>query len=94
MRQRNPLDPALFYAKQLTLLGAGSSPKIECAPEELRFNLRRNLEYILDLMALKRLNLEPLISHSISYACMRDAYELARMRSKDLIAAVFEWKHA
>lgn len=94
VRQRNPLDPALFYAKQLTLLGAGSSPKIECAPEELRFNLRRNLEYILDLMALKRLNLEPLISHSISYACMRDAYELARMRSKDLIAAVFEWKHA
>ena len=51
--QRNPLDPSPFYSKQLTLLGAGSSPKVECAPEEIRFNLRRNLEYILDLMASK-----------------------------------------
>jgi threonine dehydrogenase-like Zn-dependent dehydrogenase len=91
--QRNPLEPAFFYSKQLTLLGAGSSPKIECEPEGIRFNLRRNLEYILDLMQSERLNLEPLISHSIPYARMRDAYELARMRSKELIAAVFEWKH-
>jgi threonine dehydrogenase-like Zn-dependent dehydrogenase len=74
-------------------LGAGSSPKIECEPEGIRFNLRRNLEYILDLMQSERLNLEPLISHSIPYARMRDVYELARMRSKELIAAVFEWKH-
>jgi threonine dehydrogenase-like Zn-dependent dehydrogenase len=90
--QRNPLDPSPFYSKQLTLLGAGSSPKVECAPEEIRFNLRRNLEYILDLMASDRLNLEPLITHSIPYARMRDAYELARLRSKELVAAVFDWK--
>jgi threonine dehydrogenase-like Zn-dependent dehydrogenase len=92
--ERNPLGPSPFYSKQLTLLGAGSSIRLECAPEEIRFNLRRNLEYILDLMATGRLDLEPLITHSIPYQRMRDAYELARVRSKELIAAVFDWSHA
>ena len=42
----NPLDPKWFYGKQLTLIGAGFSPRIECQPADLRFNLRRNLEYL------------------------------------------------
>ena len=91
---RNPLDPALIYAKQLTLLGAGHSPRLECEPREVRFNLRRNLEYILDLLATKRLNFAPLITHRFPYASMRDAYELAREHSKDLIAAIFQWGDA
>jgi threonine dehydrogenase-like Zn-dependent dehydrogenase len=94
MPRRNPLDPAPFYSKQLTLLGAGSSPNIDCEPQDIRFTLRRNLEYILDLMASKRLNLAPLISHRLPYNSMRDAYELARHRSKDLVAAVFDWRIA
>lgn len=95
--QRNPLDPSPFYSKQLTLLGAGRSPAdtdaprgIECA-NDIRFNLRRNLEYILDLMASNRLNITPLISHRIPYQNMVDAYELARRHAKELVAAVFEW---
>jgi threonine dehydrogenase-like Zn-dependent dehydrogenase len=90
--ERNPLDPSPFYSKQLTLMGAGFSPKLECSPQDVRFNLRRNLEYIFDLMASGRLNLSPLISHRLPYRSMRDAYELARNRSKELIAAVFDWR--
>jgi threonine dehydrogenase-like Zn-dependent dehydrogenase len=92
--ERNPLDPAPFYSKQLTLMGAGFSPKLECAPQEVRFNLRRNLKYIFELMASGRLDLSPLISHTLPYPSMRDAYELARNRSKELIAAVFDWRKA
>ncbi len=88
---RNPLDPSPFYSKQLTLLGAGFSSRVECGAQDLRFNLRRNLEYILDLIASKRLNLEPLISHRVPYQQMRDMYELATEHSKELIAAVFQW---
>jgi threonine dehydrogenase-like Zn-dependent dehydrogenase len=91
MPPRNPLGPAPFYSKQLTLLGAGSSPNIDCEPQDIRFTLRRNLEYILNLMVSKRLNLAPLISHRFPYNSMRDAYELARHRSKELVAAVFDW---
>lgn len=88
----NPLDPAWFYGKQLALFGAGFSPRVECRPGEIRFNLRRNLEYILDLMSRGDLNLEPLISHRLPWHRMREAYELAAAHSKELAAAVFDWR--
>ncbi|MDI9587232.1 MAG: zinc-binding alcohol dehydrogenase [Acidobacteriota bacterium] len=88
----NPLDAQWFYGKQLTLLGAGASPRVECAPSDLRFNLRRNLEYIFDLMADGALQLESLITHRFPAARMIEAYELARQHSKELVAAVFDWR--
>jgi threonine dehydrogenase-like Zn-dependent dehydrogenase len=87
----NPLDPSWFYAKQLTLIGAGFAPKTDCPPAELRFNVRRNLEYILDLMDSKTLRLESLITHRLPSARMQEAYELASRHSKELIGAVFQW---
>ena len=90
----NPLDPTWFYGKQLTLIGAGFSPRVECQPAELRFNLRRNLEYLFSLMASGAVCLEPIITHRIPAEHMRDAYELAKQHSKSLIAAVFDWRTA
>ena len=79
----NPLDPAWLYAKGLTILGSGWTSR-----------LGRNLEYILDLMATGELVLEPLISHRFPAHRMVEAYELAKEHSKDLIAAIFDWRHA
>ncbi len=90
----NPLDPKWFYGKQLTLIGAGLSPRLECQPTELRFNLRRNLEYLFGLMANGAVCLEPIITHRMPAEHMRDAYELAKQHSKSLIAAVFDWRTA
>ncbi len=88
----NPLDPQWFYGKQLSLIGAGYSPRNECTPAEIRFNLRRNLEYIFALMAAGSLNLESVISHRFPAPRMREAYELAKQHSKELVAAVFDWR--
>ena len=88
----NALDPRWFYKQQLTLLGAGYAPRVECPPGDLRFNIRRNLEYILDLMARKQLQVEGLITHRLPAARMKEAYELAREHSKSLVAAVFDWR--
>ena len=60
---------------------------------EIRFNLRRNLEYIFALMAARSLCLEPLITHHLPATRMQEAYELARLHSKDLVAAVFDWRN-
>src|SRR6185312_7076724 len=62
----NPLDARWIYGKQLTISGAGFAARVECAPEEIRFNLRRSLEDILGRLADGRLNFAPLISHRIS----------------------------
>ena len=83
----NPLDPSWFYAKQLTLVGAGFAPRTDCPPAELRFNVRRNLEYILELMASQALRLDSLITHRLPAARMQEAYELASQHSKELVGA-------
>jgi threonine dehydrogenase-like Zn-dependent dehydrogenase len=88
----NPLDPKWFYGKQLTLIGAGASPRTECPAADIRFNLRRNLEYIFALMAAGSLRLESIITHRLPAVRMQEAYELARQHSKSLIAAVFDWR--
>lgn len=87
----NPLDPAWFYAKQLTLLGSGHSSRTECASHEIRFNLRRNLETIFAYMDSGDVSFESIITHRLPARQMRDAYELAREHSKELMAAVFDW---
>lgn len=88
----NPLDPKWIYAKQLTVLGAGQAPRTECPPGDLRFNIRRNLEYIFALIAAGSLQLSPIISHRLPAARIQEAYELAKQHSKELIAAVFDWR--
>jgi threonine dehydrogenase-like Zn-dependent dehydrogenase len=88
----NPLAAQWFYAKQLTLVGAGHAPRTECPPGDLHFNLRRNLEYILRSMASGALNLEPIISHRFSPPRMKEAYELAKAHDKSLMAAIFDWR--
>lgn len=88
----NPLDPEWFYGKQLTLLGAGFAPRTDCPPRDLRFNLRRNLQYILELMATRSLRLESLITHRLPASRMKEAYELAKEHDKSLMAAIFDWR--
>jgi threonine dehydrogenase-like Zn-dependent dehydrogenase len=87
----NPLEAHWIYGKQLTIAGAGFAPRVECAPEEIRFNLRRSLEDILARLADRRLDFSPLISHRIGSSSMQDAYEMAIAHDKSLTAAVFRW---
>jgi threonine dehydrogenase-like Zn-dependent dehydrogenase len=90
----NPMDSRWIYGKQLTLLGAGFAPKVDCPPSDLRFNTRRNLEYILDLMTFHKPRIGSVISHRFPFSRMKEAYELAKGHSKDLVAAVFDWRQA
>ena len=87
----NPLDPAWFYGKQLTITGAGFSPRTSNPPHEIAFNLARNLELIFDYMQMGRLPLEKIITHRYPWHDMKQAYELALAHSKEMAAAVFEW---
>ncbi len=88
----NPLDASWLYAKQLTLMGAGFSPRTAAEPHEIRFNLQRNLELIFDYMRRGRLPLERVITHRFDWREMKSAYDLALVRTKEMAAAVFVWK--
>jgi len=88
----NPFDPRWFYRKSLAIIGAGLIPRLECEPAVLRFNLRRNLESVLALMASGALQTEPIISHRLPAGQMKLAYELAARHDKALTGAVFDWR--
>jgi threonine dehydrogenase-like Zn-dependent dehydrogenase len=87
----NPLDMRWLYGKQLTIAGAGHLPNVDCAASDIRFNVRRDLKFVLDLMATSALDLSSIISHRFPFTRMQEAYELARQHSKQLSAAVFHW---
>ena len=87
----NPLDMRWLYGKQLTIAGTGHIPTIDCASSDIRFNLRRDLKFMLDQMACGALDLSSVISHRFPYTRMQEAYELASAHSKQLSAAVFHW---
>lgn len=87
----NPLDASWLYAKQLTLMGSGFSPRANAGPHEVAFNLQRNLAMIFDYMRRERLVLGKIITHRYPRQEMKIAYELALSRSKEMAAAVFDW---
>jgi threonine dehydrogenase-like Zn-dependent dehydrogenase len=90
----NPLRAEWLYAKQLTIQGAGRTSRIDCSPADIRFNLSRSLQYVLDLMASGDLDLSPVISHRLPFLRMREAYELAARHAPELTAAAFDWREA
>ena len=65
---------------------------MDAAPHEIAFNLRRNLELIFDYARTGKLPLERIVTHRFEWRRMRDAYELALGHSKEMAAAVFEWR--
>lgn len=87
----NPVAAEWIYAKQLTLIGAGRCSRVECDESDIRFNLRRNLEFILGLMSHGVLDLSAAITHRLPATRMQEAYELAAAHSKALAGVVFRW---
>lgn len=87
----NPLAPGWLYRKQLGLFGAGFAPASDVPHFEIRFNLKRNLAYLMELLAQKRMDFDPVISHRFAARRMLEAYHLAAQHSKEFTAAVFDW---
>ncbi len=88
----NPLAAEWFYGKQLILAGAGFAPKADVPPQEIPFNVRRNIELIFDYMRRGKLPLERIITHRYPWPRLIEAYEMARAHSKELAAAIFDWR--
>jgi len=90
----NPLDAKWVYMKNLTLCGVGFLSRTVCQPWEIRFNTQRNLEYVLSLLESRAMSLDSLITHRFRPENMVQAYDLGKQHSKELIAAVFDWRNS
>jgi len=88
----NPLAMEWFYGKQLILAGSGFSPRADVPAQEISFNVRRNIELIFDYARRGKLPLERIITHRFPARQMIDAYEMALTHSKQMAAAIFDWR--
>lgn len=88
----NPLDPQLFYYKQLRLIACGYSPDYEIDAQDIRFTIKRNCKFILDLIINKKLPAKQMISSVCNWDEIENIYKLIADRRIPFITGVLNWK--
>ncbi|HZU83466.1 MAG TPA: zinc-binding dehydrogenase, partial [Polyangiaceae bacterium] len=87
----NPIASEFFYDRQLRLVAAGQSPEIDAMPHEVRFTVKRNCAFLLDLIARNALAAERLIGFEAPYRDLVAAYEALDARSGRPGTGVLRW---
>jgi threonine dehydrogenase-like Zn-dependent dehydrogenase len=88
----NPLDSSSFYDKQLSIIACGYSPAYDLAPQDMRFNLKRNCNYLLDQILSGALPAQKIISEVVVWKELEDLYQRLAKRDENLITAVLNWR--
>ncbi len=88
----NPLDPILFYRKQLDLIACGYTPDVEVDPRDIRFTIRRNSAYLLDLILEGELPAQHLVSALEPWHRLGAVYERMAAREDGFLTTVLKWK--
>ena len=87
----NPLDSKHFYGKQLTYKAVGPSVHRQHLPEDVRFNIFRNYQYLLALVEEKRLPAADIVSEIVPWTQLGSMYERLLRRERGLLTAALNW---
>ena len=87
----NPLDPQWFYRKQLSLISCGYTPDVEIDARDIRFTVRRNAAYLLELILDGSLPAGDLVSSVVPWHRIGEIYERIAAREEGLRTAVLRW---
>lgn len=84
----NPLDPALFYDKQLTLHAAGMTTGLGV---DGTLALHRNMRWLVSQMEQGKLSAEPLITHDVAWDQLPAIYAAAHADRRAVVGAALDW---
>lgn len=87
----NPLDSRFLYDKQLTIAGCGMVPNVDVKPSEIRFTVKRNMEWLVALIGDGRLPAKHLVSEVVPANELDDVYRRLAERQAGFITAVLKW---
>ncbi len=87
----NPLDPQWFYRKQLSLISCGYTPDVEIDARDIRFTIRRNAAYLLELIVDGNLPARELVSTVVPWHRIAEIYDRIAAREEGLRTAVLRW---
>lgn len=88
----NPLDPMLFYRKQLSLIACGYTPDVQIDARDLRFTVPRNAAFLLDLVLAGELPAARLVSAVEPWTRLHAVYERLATRDEQFLTAVLRWQ--
>lgn len=86
-----PFAPADFYNRSLSYIAVSWMATDDYPPEYQRFTRKRVYRYILDLMATRRIDLTPLVTHHFPMTCVKDAFDLVLSKDKSVLGIVLDW---
>jgi threonine dehydrogenase-like Zn-dependent dehydrogenase len=87
----DPFEPADFYNRSLSYVSSSWMPADDYPPEYQRFTVPRIYRYLLDLMAHRRIDLSPMLTHRFPITRIKDAFDLVLSKNKAAIGIVFDW---
>ncbi len=88
----NPLDSRFFYDNQLSLIAGGYSPDYEISASDIRFTVKRNCRFLLDLILQGKLPARRLISRTADWQEIGRVYEALASRRSPLLICILEWR--
>ncbi|WP_353646355.1 hypothetical protein [Mesorhizobium sp. WSM2239] len=87
----NPLASQFLYDKQLTVMACGMLPNIDVSPTDVRFTVKRNMQWLVDQVGRARLPAQHLVSEIAAADKLGDLYERLANREPGLVTAVLKW---
>ena len=87
----NPLAPEYFYQKQLNIISAGMTPDYDLPSYDLRFTIKRNMGYLLDLIMRGQLNPGELITDVVPAYEIESVYQRIVNREPGFVTAALKW---
>lgn len=87
----NPLDSSLLYDKQLSLKYAGYVCESDLAKIDVRFNLKRNMMYLSDLIIDSKLETKALDGFVLNWRQLDDMYKQLEGRLVQSLGGILKW---
>lgn len=88
----NPLDPQYVYTKNLTIKALSFINESEVQPHDIRFNMKRNLQYIVGLFNSGKLNPKELLTDEINFTELETQYKKYLERKTQMLSTLITWK--
>lgn len=88
----NPLDPQFVYTKHLTIKALCPMSESDIPFYEIRFSLRRNMEYIIQLINSGKIDPNKIITEEINYTLLSNQYDRYISRNSFMLSTLLNWK--
>ncbi|HEY7371486.1 MAG TPA: zinc-binding alcohol dehydrogenase [Polyangia bacterium] len=90
----NPLASEFFYDRQLSVQACGYMPDLDVPPHDLRFTIKRNCVFLLDLIRRGAINPDLLVTETRPWHELGAVYERLAAHDPNLVTCALDWTPA